>query len=432
MNLKTRNAGPWQHTLEIEIPAEEVEHRLDEVAHRVRRIASLPGFRKGKVPLELVKQHFSDHVEREFVDTLVPEMAGEAVNQARLDPVIPPTVHHLRFTPGNPLSFELEVEVRPEVEARDYRGLPAKRSSRPVTEEQVAAVLEDLRQQSAIFVDLDRPGERGDVVLLDSTRLDANGRRLASSKVKSRRIELGAPELPPDLENGLLGATAGQERTIDVQYAADYGVPELAGTRARYVVFVRKIQEKKLREVDDNFARDVFHLESVEDLRSRIRLNLEGEERVRLQREVDDQLATELIRKNPVELPPRWVQWTLDRAIAEAAGSDQVPEALRKELEQRYRQGVENSLRRMVLLAAVARQEELAVSDAEVAAEIQRMMESDPRLASRVRARYQSEERRQALRESLLERKALDWLVDAAEIREENPAAAPLVVPAVR
>jgi trigger factor len=126
------------------------------------------------------------------------------------------------------------------------------------------------------------------------------------------------------------------------------------------------------------------------------------------------------------------VQWTLDRAIAEAAGTDNVPDSLRKELEQRYRQGVENSLRRMVLLAAVARQEKLAVSETEVAAEIQRMMESEPRLASRVRARYQSEERRQALRESLLERKALDWLVDAAEIREENQAATPLVVPAGR
>jgi len=295
----------------------------------------------------------------------------------------------------------------------------------------VAAVLQQLREDSAVFVDLARPSERGDVVLLDSVRVDANGRRMSGTRAKNRRIELGAAGVAPELESGLLGAEAGQERTIEIQYPADYPAEELAGKAARYLVSVRKIQEKKLRDLDDNLAKEVFGLPSLEELRSRVRLNLEGEERVRVQREVDAAVSAELIRRSPFDLPGGLTQRTLERVIEEAVQGQTVSEDLRKQLEERYRPGVEQSLKREVLLDAVARQEKLEVSDEEVAGEIQRMAQSDPRQAARVRARYQSAERRESLRDSLLERKALDWLIDAAEIVDEA-AASPLIMPAGR
>jgi len=321
--------------------------------------------------------------------------------------------------------------VRPEIEARDYRGLPVRRTRRVTDEAAVEKVLAELREESAVFMDLDRPAQRGDVVLLDSTRLDANGRRLHGTRAKARRIELGAEGVPPDLENGLLGAEAGQERTVAISYPADHATPELAGKTVRYVVQVRKIQEKKLRDLDDNLARDVFQLQSLEELRSRVRLNLEGEERVRVQRESEGAITDELLRRNPFDLPGRLVEAMLQRVIAEATGGREVRDDLRAELTGRYRPGVERSLRRELLLDAVARQEKLEVHEDEVTAEIQRMADQDPRQAARVRARYQSPERRSALRESLLERKALDWLMNAADV-QERPAESPLVVPAVR
>ena len=431
MNLKLRSTGPWQHALDIEVPADEVDRRLDEVVRHIQRRASLPGFRPGKVPIDLVRQHFAERVEQQFLEDFVPRVTGEAVDQARLNPVMPPLVRGLRFTPGQPLKFEALVDVRPEIEARDYRGLPLARRVRPVDEAAVERVLNGLREESAVFVDLDRPAERGDTVLLDSTRLDANGRRLHGTRLKGRRIPLGSPDVLPDLENALLGAEAGQERTFEIRYPSDYPTADLAGTTQRYVVNVRKIQEKKLRPLDDNLAREVFKLESLEELRSRIRLNLDGEERVRVQRELEGAVTSELIRRNSFELPERLVQWMLDRVIRDVTEGRAVSEAARKELEQRYREGVERSLRREVLLAAVARQEKLEVGDEGVAQEIDRMAQADPRQSARVRARYQSPERRQALRESLLERKALDWLINAANVRDES-AESPLVVPGVR
>ena len=431
MNLQVRSSGPWQHTLEIEVPADEVDRRLDEVARRIQRRASLPGFRKGKVPLDLVRQHFADTVEQQFLEDFVPQMTGEAVDQARLNPAVPPLVRNLRFVPAQPLRFEAVVDVRPEIEARDYRGIRVQRRARPIDEAAVARVLEGLREESAIYTDVARPAGRGDVVLLDSTRLDANGRRLPGTRLKARRIPLGSPDVLPDLENALLGAEAGQERTFEIHYPADYPSADLAGTTQRYVVNVRKIQEKKLRDLDDNLTRELFKLDSLEELRSRVRLNLEGEDRVRVQRELEAALVTELLRRNPIELPGRLVHWMLDRVIHEASEGRAVSEALHKELEQRYREGVERSLKREVLLAAVARQEKLEVSDDEVAGEIDALARADPRQAARVRARYQAPDRRQALRESLLERKALDWLINAADVRDET-AESPLIVPASR
>jgi trigger factor len=432
MNLTVRSTGSWQHTLDIEIPVEEVERRQEEVARQLQRRASLPGFRKGRVPLEMVRQQYAETVEREFIEVFVPRFANEAIAEAKLLPVITPLVRNLSFGPGKPLRFEAVIEVRPEVEAKDYKGIRVQRSARPVEDTAVDAVLQQLREDSAVFADLARPAERGDVVLLDSVRVDANGRRMSGTRAKNRRIELGAPGVAPELDHGLLGAEAGQERTVEIQYPADYPAEELAGKAARYLVSVRKIQEKKLRDLDDNLAKEVFGLPSLEELRSRVRLNLEGEERVRVRRELDAAVSIEIIRRNPFDLPGGLMQRTLERVIEEAVQGRTVPEDLRKQLEERYRPGVEQSLKREVLLDAVARQEKLEVSDEEVAGEIQRMAQSDPRQAARVRARYQSAERREALRDSLLEHRALDWLIDAAEIEDMAADAPPLIVPASR
>jgi trigger factor len=431
MKLSARSTGTWQHALDIEVPAEEVEARLDQVAERIRRRASLPGFRKGKLPREMVRTQFAHLVEQDFLEEYVPRIATEAVEQAGLDPILPPMVRNLRFTPGSPLALEVHVDVRPEVEVKDWKAIAVTRRASAIDDAAVETALERLREESAVFVDLSRPGGRGDVVLVDTVRLDPNGRRLAPTRQKNLRLELGAPGMLPDLENGLVGAEEGQERTIQIAYPAEHGNPDLAGKTHRYAVKIRKIQEKKLRALDDNFAREVFQLGSLDELRARVRRNLEAEERIGIQRDLDGALTEELIRRNPVELPDRLVAWMLDRVIAEGVGERAIDDRLRADLQARYRPGVERSLKRELLLAAVARQEGLAVGDDEVAAEIDRMTQAEPRQAARIRARYQTEDRRRALREGLLERKALDRLMEAADIREVG-AGEPLVVPAGR
>ncbi len=419
MSHTVRETGTWQHTVSVEIPVEEVEARLDQVARTLQRRVVMPGFRKGKVPLDRVRAEFASHIEQEFLDTILPEAAGRAIQESGLNPVVPPTVSNLRFTPGQPLTFDAQIDVAPVIDPKDWKGLPLVRRARAIDDQAIDDVVANLREESAVFSDLDREAQKGDVVLLDSQRLDANGRRLAHTRAKGTRILLGAPELLPDLENGLLGSKAGQERTIAVNYPADYRQEELAGKAVRYVVSIRKIQEKKLREVDDNFARELFRLDSLQALRDRVRQNLEAEEGVRVRREMEGMATEELIRRNPFELPGRLLEYMLGQVLREQTGGRDVPEDLRKQLEEHYRPGVERSLRRELILGGVSRQESLSVTDDEIAAEIERMCASDPRQASRIRARYQSADRRHSLGEGLVERKAMDAVIAAAQVKDE-------------
>ncbi len=420
MKHTVRESGLWQHTLTIEVPAEDVESRLLAVTRRFQQQVSAPGFRKGKVPLDRVRQDYAAEIEREFLERYIPEVAHEALDAAELKAVVPPSVQALRFTPGQPLSFEAVVDVAPAARVSDWKCYTLVRRVRPVQEAAVDAMLERMREESAVFLDVSRAAAKGDIVLMDSQRLDANGRRLSGTRSKGTRVLIGAPELLPDLEAGLLGAEAGQERTLSVSYPADFRQQDLAGQTVRYVVNIKKIQEKKLRPLDDNLAKDVFGLDSLASLRERVRHNLEAEDAQRVRRELEGQAIDELVRRHPLELSPRLVGYMLDQVLHEQTGGREVSEDLHKQLEGHYRPGVERSLKREILLGALAKQESLEVSNEEVGQQILRLVESDPRSAARVRQHYASAERRKALAESMLEKKALDLVIQASQLKEET------------
>jgi len=420
MKHTVRESGQWQHTLSVEVPADQVDARLAEVSRNFQKHVSIPGFRKGKVPLERVRQDYAAEIEREFLERFIPEVTHDALHEANLKAVVPPSVQNLRFTPGQPMTFDAVVDVAPQAEVKDWKGYSLVRRVKPVEEADIDRVIEQLREESAVFEDVSRPAASGDVVLLDSQRMDANGRRLAGTRNKGARIQLGAPGLLPELEAGLTGSEEGQERTVSVTYPADYSQQELAGQTVRYMLNVKKIQHKKLRALDDNFARDLFGLDSLASLRDRVRRNLEGEDTQRSRRELETQAIEELVRRHPLELSPRLVAYMLDQVIQEQTGGREVSDELRKQLEEHYRPGVERSLKREILLIALARQEALDVSAEEVGQQILRLVEADPRNAARVRQHYASAERRQALAESLLEKKALDRVIAEAQVREET------------
>ncbi len=419
MKHTVRESGQWQHTLTVEVPAEDVENRLLAVSRRFQQQVSIPGFRKGKVPIERVRQDYAAEIEREFLERYIPEVAHQALSDAQLKAVVPPSVQNLRFTPGQPLLFEAVVDVAPQAEVKDWKGYMLVRRVRPVDEAAVDAMMNQMREESAVFADVARPAGPGDVLLIDSQRLDANGRRLSGSRSKGARILLGAPELLPDLEAGLTGAEAGQERTISVNYPEGFRQQELSGQTIRYVVNIKKIQEKKLRSLDDNFAKDVFGLDSLASLRDRVRRNLEAEDGQRVRRELEAQAIDELVRRHALDLSPRLVAYMLDQVVHEQAGGREVSQDLHKQLEEHYRPGVERSLKREILLIALAKQESLDVAPEEVGQQILRLAESDPRNAARVRQHYASAERRKALAETMLEKKALDLVIGAAQMKDE-------------
>jgi trigger factor len=419
MTHTVRESGPSQYTLTVEVPTERVESRMLEVARVFQRQVAIPGFRKGKVPLDTVRKEYAAEIEKEFLDRFIPEAVHETLKAAELVAIVPPSVPNLRFTPGQPLSFELVVDTAPKVEVKDWQGYALKRRIRPVEDAQIETMLTQLREESAVFEDVTRAAGDGDVLLIDVQRLDANGQRLKGTLQKGARILLGAPELMADLQKGLMGAEAGQERTITVNYPADYRQAEVAGQSITYIIKIRQVQFRRLRELDDAFAKDVFGFETLAQLRDRIRENLSREDEQRWRRDLESQAIDELVKRHAMELSPRLVSYMLEQVVHEQTQGRQVSADLQKQLEEHYRPGVERNIRREILLIALAKQESIEVTPEEVTQQILRMQESDPRNAARVRQHYASAERRQSLAESILEGKALQKVVEAAKLEDE-------------
>ncbi len=429
MEVRVLEESPTRRVLELTVPHAEVERHLDRVAADLQRRATVPGFRRGHVPMAMIQARFGGGLQDEAVESAVNEAFAQALREKELEPVIPARVEDVRYEPGEPLRFRAVVEVRPRLEPKDYRGLRLTRRVREVSEEDIDKALGAIREDTAQVLVAERPAQPGDVVIVDHVRIDDRGRTLKGSRVRDAAIELANQGLLPEFREGLLGAQAGESRTLEVKYPENFPNPELAGRTAHFHVKVKKIQEKKLRELDDNLAKEVFGLADLAELRGRVRLQIEGEERLRSRAALEEELVAELLRRNPVPVPEglaeRLTEETMTRATAGAA----LPEEERLKLLPRMRESVERRIAREWLLDAIAKQEKIEVGEEELAEEMSRLASSRGRAGADFRALAPAERRRR-VREALVERKLFDLLVDAADVEEERITESRLVAPA--
>jgi trigger factor len=432
LNVQVKEESPTRRVLEIEVGAEEIQRELEAVVADYSRRIQLPGFRKGKVPRSVLEKRFGGSFEQETIERAIETAVGQAYRDQSLVPLMPAEVEDLKYEPGGALSFKAVVEIRPQVEAKDYRGIAATRRTREVTEDDVEREIAALVDSTSLWLDVERPAQDGDLLTVDYVRLDARGQVLKSTRRRDYEILLGSPGLLPEFQAALTGASAGESRTVHVIYPADFDNAELAGKEVQFHVKLKKIKEKKVRERDDNWAKEVLGVEGLEDLKARIRLNLEGEALLASRREVEDALVEAILAGNTVPMPERWVERRVADEVAEIerrAGRP-VPEEEAGPLRTQIRGALERQLKRELLLDAIARQESLAVTDPEVGEEMSRLLQAGGRVAQEFRA-LPAEQRRARVRDVLERRKVFDFLLEHAQVTEEkasNPSN--LVVPA--
>jgi len=422
LNVQEKETTPTRKVLEIEVPAEEIAQELDRVVAETARRAALPGFRKGKVPRSLLEQRFGASFEQETLERALEGACRKAFNERSIVPLMPAEIEDLKYQHGGPLSFKATVEVRPEVAAKDYKGVPVTRKTREITDEDVERELKALEESSTQWLDVERPAQDGDLLVVDHVRLDAKGQSLKASRRRDVEIELGTEGLLPAFQEGLIGAQVGESRTLKVSYPAEFQNTELAGKDVQFHVKVRKIREKKTRARDDNWAREIFGLETLGDLVSRIRLNLEGEARLASRRETEDALVESIVDRNEVPVPERWIARRTDEELADMvrrSGSQEVPEAELAELKGRVRAALERQVRREFLLDSIAAQEQLAVTDVEIGEELGKLLTAGGRVAQEFRA-LSPEQRRSRVRDVLERRKVFDFLLEHAQVTEEK------------
>jgi trigger factor len=303
MQVSVESTGALERRMEVSVPRERVEQAIDERLQRVGRSAKLKGFRPGKAPLKVIRQQFGAQVRQEVLSDLMQSSFAEAVTSQKLSPAAGPRIEPISTGPGEDLKYRAVFEVFPEVELKLLDGLKIERPVAEVTDADVDAMVQNLREQRPRFNEVDRASAEGDRVTMDfDGQLD--GKSFDGSKGRDVGVLLGGGRMLADFEKGVTGAKAGDSLKIDVRYPDDYHNKSLAGRTASFDVQVRKVEEKVLPELDDEFCREYGVTEGgMEQLRAEVRENMTRELSGNVRARLKQQLLDRLLEGNPVDVP---------------------------------------------------------------------------------------------------------------------------------
>ena len=401
----------------IEVPSDELERAFQDVVEEYRSRVQLPGFRKGHVPRNVIELQFGHSMEHEVLERAVKRSYESVVREQKLEPVTYPTIEKIEFARGKPLTYQAQIDVRPKVTPKDYLGLDVDSKETQVSDEDVDKALEELRQRTAEWAPVERPAGDSDAVLVNYVRLNAKGKPIRKTEQKDALVELGASGLLPEFRTNLQGTQAGDHRDFQVTYPADFGNEELRGRSSTFSVDVQGVRERRVRPLDDEFAKEIAGMRDLAELKARVRLNLEGEARLTAQREQEESLVDQVIARNPMDLPESMVAEYLEELVQRLRGegrewSSEEEERFRSE----YRPLAERRIKRDLLLDSIARAESVTVSDEDIDQALRGAAEGEgaPPETERV---LRSPEHRERARAHLMERKVFGLLREKARLK---------------
>jgi trigger factor len=414
--------------VQAEVPAEEVERRVQQAARRLGRGLRVPGFRAGKAPAPVIVQRMGrDAVLDEAVRDSIGAWYTAAIDAARIAPVGEPELDLADLpSQGQPLKFSIEIGVRPKAELGEYKGIEVGKREPDVGDDAVAGELDGLRERSARLDTVDRPAADGDFVVMDYVGT-LDGEPFAGGEGRDQMVELGSGRLVPGFEDQLTGASAGDERTVKVTFPDDYGAGELAGREAEFAVTVKEVKAKELPSLDDDLAAEAG-FDTLEELREDIRSRLAEADTAQIEAEFREAALDSVVKNATVEIPDALVdararelweqmihslshQGISREAYLRIAGRDE------DEIVEQSKPDAEQALRREAVLAAVIEAEAIEPSDEEV---LEAVEQAAPGGAGRTSPkklveRLKSSGRLETLKEDLAQRKALDLIAESAK-----------------
>ena len=432
VNTEMRELGDSRVHVDVEVASDALEREVQGAAKTLGRDLKIPGFRAGHVPAEVVLQRVGrDAVLDEAVRRALPGWYEEAVANAGIAVVGDPRLDLPELPDrGSPLQFSIEVGVRPEAQLGEYKGLEVGRREADVPAEAIDAELERLREAAASLENVDRPAQRGDFVVIDFTG-KVEDEEFEGGEARGYPLELGSGRLVEGFEEGLEGARPGEERTVNVTFPADYRADELAGKDAEFEVSVKEVKEKRLPELDDDFAADAGGIDTLDELRSDVEQKLREVREREIEAEFREAVVDAAADAAKIDVPHELVHakahemWHATRGRLERQGipADRYFEIAGKSEEEIVTDAepdAERALKRESVLAAIVEAEGIDVDDDELLESLRQVVTAgggDPsdkqleKALDRARSRGTDEE----LRSDIAMRKAVDLLVENAK-----------------
>jgi len=416
----TETTASTKREIEVEIPTEEVSRETDVLVQKYQKLARIPGFRPGHVPPSIIRQRFSQDIQNDVVDALVPRYFRKETERLGLIPVSQPRVTDLHAHEGEAMHFKASFEVMPEIKVEGYKELRAEHPQISVTEQEVEESLKSLQEKKATFSPVEgrtiADGDYAQVSLDGTPKRDEEGAKPVH--MDDVLVEIGGKNTMPEFTENLRGAAPGDERVFEVNYPQDFSDERLRGKTFTYRVKVNAIKQKALPELNDDFSKELGEFSTLDEVRQRIREGMEHDRRQAAEREVKDKLLAELVRRNEFEVPEalveRQIDVRLERGLRALAAQGMRTEDMKKMDMARVRMGQrEQALQEVkasLLLEKIADQEKIDVGDEEIDREIEALAGQTNQAPDAIRARLTRDGALDRIRNRIRNEKALDFL----------------------
>ncbi len=430
MQMKTtlEDLSPVRKKLVVELTPQETDRRIDAAYRDLGKRAQIPGFRPGKVPRKILERRFGPQVLEDLARDLVNETLPKAAEEAKLVPLTLPIVQSEPLKAGRGLTYSAVIETTPDFELKDYEGIEIEKERAAIGEEEVERQLTDIRKSHGTLhsTEEERGLQEGDFAVIDYQGYE-DGEALEGVKGENIALEIQREgRIHPDLGMALVGLGKGRTNDVALDFAEDHLHSKLAGKRVNLRVTIQDIQELELPPLDDEFAKGLgAGMDSLADLREKIRAELVKREERRIDAEVKRRLLKKIADKVDFELPESLVEEELRYAMQsikqnlirsgtslERAGLDE--EKLRQEI----RPKSESRVKDMLILSEVARQKDLDISEQEMTAGFARLAEGTGQDPVNIRKYYQAKNLMSTFRQGLLEEKTLNYLLKCARVQE--------------
>lgn len=405
--------------LMVEVEPERVEERYQEVLKSIQGAVTLPGFRQGKAPADLVEKKYSKEAEEELLKNIIPESYHQSVATHKVAPVSLPAIGEIQFQRGKKLTFTAEFESAPDFSLKNYKGIKLKRADETTDDADVEKAIASLLESRAELIDITplRPVQKGDFIVAD-IEIFQNGKFNPGRKNAVLYVDQHPED---DFLEKIIGANVDEVREIMVDHSPEEKAQGLVGRKPLYKVWVRGLQEKKLPELNDDFAKH-FEKETVEELKLAVRRDVAGYKRSEAHHKMKNELYDKLLEMHSFAVPEGLLEKQAERLVTQAKNqglrSGMPQAAIEKEIENIQRDAkekAERQLRLYFILNSIFEKEDIEIDETALITKLEQLAQESQRPMDEVRRMFEED-----LRESLKEEKTVDFLLANAKFEEEK------------
>ncbi len=425
MQVAAEKLSPVLLELAVEIEASQVNDELAKAYRKLGKSAKIRGFRPGKAPRQVLAQVYGPRVQQDVAQRLVDQTYQEAIGQQKVQTVSQPRIEPSEVKDNKPFSYKARVEIVPEIEAVNFEGFEIKRPSTKVTDEALNEELESLRRANSTLEPPKRKrgAKEGDMLTLDF-EVVVEGEVVEGAGAKDFDVELGKNQLLPDIEKAVLKKKPGESASAELEMPDNHPNPQLKGKKAEFRIEIKDLKERVLPELDDEFAKDLGDFEGLDALKAELSKDLETRLTEQADNAVAEALVAKLVEANPIDIPPALVrqqnQVSEQELVAQARARGQQVRQLPQELRAQIQQDSEMKVRAGLLMAEIAKKEEIKIGDKELEEGMAELAEQTGKNIAKIRAEYRDPKKREMLVGMILENKVLDIIQSKAKIEQED------------